>query len=70
MHQDEETEAGDEDREDGGVAIRNVTESIYPGRDPVIVRTTHLHGPPGRETRIRAGLRRMAREGRTTSLTG
>jgi hypothetical protein len=69
MHEDEETPAGEEDQDDT-VAIRNVTESIYPGREPVIVRTTRLYGPPGRETRIRAGLRRMAREGRTTSLTG
>lgn len=70
MHQDEDREDDGEDREDDCVAIRNVTESIYPGRDPVIVRTTRLYGPPDRETRIRAGLRRMAREGRATSLTG
>jgi hypothetical protein len=44
---------------------REVSLSTYPGREPVTVRTTHLDGEePTREERIRAGLRRLAREGR------
>jgi hypothetical protein len=44
---------------------REVSLSSYPGREPVTVRTTHLDGEePTREERIRAGLQRMAREGR------
>ena len=44
---------------------REVSLSHYPGRDPVTVRTTELEGQDaGREERIRAGLRRLAREGR------
>jgi hypothetical protein len=37
----------------------------YPGRVPVTVRTTELDGEePSREERLRAGLRRLAQEGR------
>ena len=44
---------------------REVSLSRYPGRDPVTVRTTHLAGDePTHEERIRAGLRRLALEGR------
>jgi hypothetical protein len=44
---------------------RDVSLSHYPGREPVTVRTTELEGRgPSREERIRAGLRRLAREGR------
>jgi hypothetical protein len=44
---------------------REVSLSRYPGRDPVTVRTTRLDGEePSREERIRAGLRRLAEEGR------
>jgi hypothetical protein len=47
---------------------REVSLSRYPGRDPVTVRTTDVPGEePTREERIRAGLQRMAREGRLTS---
>ena len=46
---------------------REVSVSHYPGRDPVTVRTTRLNGDePSRDKRIRAGLRRMLREGRVT----
>ncbi len=44
---------------------REVSLSSYPGREPVTVRTTRLDGEePTREERIRAGLQRLAREGR------
>ncbi len=67
MHKDEQAEPGAWD----GVAIRNVSESTYPGRPAVIVRTTRLPGPdPDRERRVRAGIRRTAREGGTVGLTG
>jgi hypothetical protein len=37
----------------------------YPGRDPVAFMTTELPGSaPTRDQRIRAGLRRLAHEGR------
>jgi hypothetical protein len=37
----------------------------YPGRDPVAFMTTRLPGQePTRDQRIRAGLRRLAHEGR------
>jgi hypothetical protein len=46
---------------------REVSVSRYPGRDPVTVRTTRVPGEePSREERIRAGLRRLAAEGRIT----
>jgi hypothetical protein len=46
---------------------REVTLFRYPGREPVIVRTVQLQGEePSREERIRAGLRRLALEGRIT----
>jgi len=46
---------------------REVTVSRYPGCEAVTVRTTRLPGAePSREDRIRAGLRRMAQEGRIT----
>jgi hypothetical protein len=51
-----------------GSLEREVSVSRYPGRDPVTVRTTHVPGEePSREERIRAGLHRLAREGRLTS---
>jgi hypothetical protein len=44
---------------------RVVSVSRYPGCDPVTVRTTRLSGEESsREERIRAGLRRLAQEGR------
>ena len=46
---------------------REVSVSRYPGREPVTVRTTYLSGDePNREERIRAGLHRLALEGRIT----
>ena len=68
MQEDEQSES---EGRDGPVAIRNVSEVVYPGCEPVIVRTTRLDGPGSkRERRVRAGLRRLAREGRTTGLIG
>jgi hypothetical protein len=54
--------------DEGEVSLeREVSVSRYPGRDPVTVRTTVLPGEePSREVRIRAGLRRLAAEGRIT----
>ena len=44
---------------------REVSVSLYPGRHPVTVRTTHVPGEdPSREERMRAGLRRLVQEGR------
>jgi hypothetical protein len=44
---------------------REVTVFRYPGREPVTVRTVHLQGgEPSREERTRAGLHRLALEGR------
>jgi hypothetical protein len=46
---------------------REESVSRYPGCDPVTVRTTRVPGEePTREERIRAGLRRLAHEGRIT----
>jgi hypothetical protein len=45
MHKEEQGEVGDEERDAGDVARRNVSEVEYPGRPPVIVRTTRLIGP-------------------------
>ena len=60
----EEEAGGSEgaDRDEGGVLLRNVSESIYPGRRAVTVRTTHLQGSD-EERQLRRGLRRLAREG-------
>lgn len=50
MSKEEQTEVADEEPDGGGVALRNVSEVEYPGRPPVIVRTTRLIGPdPGPE---------------------
>lgn len=46
---------------------REVSASRHPGREPVTVRTTCLSGEkPTREERMRAGLHRLALEGRIT----
>jgi hypothetical protein len=45
MHKEEQAEAADGERDGGGVALGNVSEVEYPGRPPVIVRTTRLIGP-------------------------
>jgi hypothetical protein len=51
--------------EDDVVNDRARSLSRYPGRVPVTVRTTELEGEePSREERLRAGLRRLAQEGR------
>jgi hypothetical protein len=45
---------------------REVSVSRYPGREPVTVRTTRVRGEaPSREERMRVGLKRLLREGRT-----
>jgi hypothetical protein len=69
MQEDEQSEA---EGRDGPVAIvRKVSEVVYPGCEPVIVRTTRLDGHGSQqERRVRAGLRRLAREGRSTGLIG
>jgi hypothetical protein len=52
-------------KEDGASLDRKVTVFRYHGREPVIVRTVKVPGEePSREERIRAGLRRLASEGR------
>jgi hypothetical protein len=54
-----ETETGEDSLQ------REVSLLRYPGRKPVTVRTAHLDGEePSREERIRAGIQRLAREGR------
>ncbi len=63
MREEEEGGSDDADRDDSDVLLRNVSESLYPGRRAVIVRTTHLQGSD-REQHVRRGLRRLAREGR------
>ena len=56
-----------ETKEDGASLDRKVTVFRYHGREPVIVRTAKVPGEEtSREERIRAGLRRLASEGRTT----
>ncbi len=70
MHKDEQTEAA-KDCDGIAVTIRNISEVVYPGCEPVVVRTTRLAGPdPERERRVRTGLRRLAREGRSAGLIG
>ena len=60
-----ETEVMAETDQEEDSLEREVSVQRYPGCDPVTVRTTRLDGEePGREARIWAGLRRMAREGR------
>ena len=57
-------------KEDEEPVDRKVTVFRYHGRDPVIVRTAHLSGgEPSREDRIRAGLRRLALEGRASLMS-
>jgi len=52
--------------EDDPPLDRQVTVFRYHGREPVIVRTVHVPGDePSREERIRAGLGRLTREGRS-----
>jgi hypothetical protein len=68
MQEDEQTGAAGRDRGGGAVAIRNVSESIYPGREPVIVRTTRLPAPEPDEQPPRDGS--AARESDTAGLTG
>ena len=69
MQQDEDNEAAEDS--EGEAVIRNVSEVDFPGRPPVIVRTTHVGGDdPERVERVRAGLRRLAREGKTSRLRG
>jgi hypothetical protein len=59
-----EAEMRAEIEEDEISVAQEVSVSRYPGRDTVMVRTTELPGEePSREERIRAGLRRLAREG-------
>ena len=56
-----------EDNEPEVSVDREVAVFRYAGRAPVIVRTAHLPGEePSREERIRAGLKRLATEGRVT----
>jgi hypothetical protein len=56
-----------EGKEDEPPLDRKVTVFRYHGREPVIVRTVKLTGEePSREDRIRAGLRRLAQEGRVS----
>jgi hypothetical protein len=62
VHEDEQAEPDGEDLD--AVALRNVSEVVYPGRDPVVVRTTYLPSGSDPERRVRAGMRRLAREGR------
>ena len=65
MHKDEQTEAA-KDHDGTAATIRDVSEVVNPGREPVVVRTTRLAGPdPERERRVRAGLRRLPHEGRS-----
>ena len=64
MHEDEQAEFDDEDLDGETVALRNVSEVVYPGRDPVVVRTTYLPSGSDPERRVRAGMHRLAREGR------
>jgi hypothetical protein len=54
--------------DEGEVSLqREVSVLRYPGRDPVTVRTTEVPGEePSSEVRMRAGLRRLAAEGRIT----
>jgi hypothetical protein len=53
--------------EDEAPLDRKVTVFRYHGREPVIVRTAKVPGEePSREERIRAGLRRLASEGRNS----
>ena len=54
-------------KEDEEPLDRKVTVFRYHGREPVIVRTAQLPGgEPSRDERVRAGLRRLAREGRVS----
>ena len=56
-----------ESTDDEAPLDREITVFRYPGRAPVIVRTAQLQGEePSREQRIRAGLQRLALEGRIT----
>jgi hypothetical protein len=58
---EEQAETDDED----ATLARVLSESRYPGRVPVTVRTTQLPGEePTPEERMLAGLRRLAEEGR------
>jgi hypothetical protein len=62
-----EVESPAETEEDVVALEGEVTVSRCPGRDPVTVVTTRVPGEePTREERIRAGLRRLAHEGRIT----
>jgi hypothetical protein len=57
----------DESESDTDDAVRTRKREIfrYPGADPVTFMTTRLPGTePTRDERIRAGLRRLAHEGR------
>ena len=64
VHEDEQAESDGEDLDGEAVALRNVSEVVYPGRDPVVVRTTYLPSGSDPERRVRAGMQRLAREGR------
>ena len=64
VHEDEQAESDADDLDGEAVALRNVSEVVYPGRDPVVVRTTYLPSGSHPERRVRAGMRRLAREGR------
>ena len=64
VHEDEQVQSDDEDLDGEVVALRNVSEVVYPGRPPVVVRTTYLPSGSHPERRVRAGMRRLAREGR------
>ena len=64
VHEDEQAEFDGEDLDGEAVALRNVSEVVYPGRDPVVVRTTYLPSGSDPERRVRAGMQRPAREGR------
>jgi hypothetical protein len=58
-----------EAKEDELPLDRKVTVVRYHGREPVIVRTARLPGEePSREERVRAGLRRLAADGRIITL--
>ena len=54
--QEDETTGLDPRDEDSVGAVRRVSESFYPGRPPVIVRTTRLPGPePDEQAPVQQG---------------